>query len=283
MAIWTILGIAPTANTSDIDYAYACAVCRALDSKDGDTLRRLTEAYTEAIDTASKGILPIGSVTTFAEKSERISRLAPLFQRAKNLSDSRAEEDAWLELTAAPAFLELQDDPYLIGWLSFLCGDLYPDMASALYTAYGVASSRALGMHPASGKLRQILMEYCQLPAAEIPFLYQQDILRLSSSTLNGILLLQKEPQSVHLWQQAFQVSDFLLMVHQPHFLLALGRFLGRHSLSGECLLTLAEACSEVRHSPCAEELASRLPMYSTSQAWPPPELFAGFLLQAEG
>jgi len=98
------------------------------------------------------------------------------------------------------------------------------------------------------------------------------------------MLALQKEPQSAHLWQQVFQLPDFLILRHQPHFLLALGHFVNRHTLSGECLFTLAEACTEtMRRSPCAEALAKRLPQYGNAQAWSPPELFAGFLLQDGG
>jgi hypothetical protein len=154
-------------------------------------------------------------------------------------------------------------------------------MASALYTAYGFASSRAIDQHPACGRLRQCLMAYCQLIAEDIPLLSQKDILRLTASCVEGILALQKEPQSVHLWQQVFQLPDFLILRHQPHFLLALGRAVDTHSLSGECLLTLAEACTEgMRLCPCAEALAKCLPSYHSSQGWPSPELFAGHLLQ---
>lgn len=282
MAIWNTLGIAPTASEDDIGYAYVHAVCRALDQKDASALHLLKEAYASALQAARNEFPAVGEAAP-PRKSDGVARLTPLFQRSQSLAESRAGEDAWLEFTASPGFLELQDDPYLIEWLAWLSGSLYPGMASALYTAYGFASSRALAVHPGCGRLRKLLVDYCKLPVADIPFLYQQDIQRLTLSTLKGIGSLLNEPQSVHLWQQVFQLSDFILLKHQPHFLIALGRFASQHKLSGECLFTLAEACSEqVRLSPCAEELAARLPSCSAPQVWPQPNLFAGFLLQGD-
>ena len=282
MAFWNILGIAPTTNEDDIGYAYACAVCGVLDAKGSAALQPLEEAYSKALDFARKHTRPGGETSKAdAQKDARTADLIRLFQRSQKLVDSRADEHDWLEFTSSPSFLAFQNDQHLIDWLTRLSSRPYPEMASALYTAYGFASSRALARYPASGSLRQSLMAYCQLPAEDIPFLPQQDILRLTASCLNGILSLQEEPQSAYLWQQVFQISDFLVLRHQPHFLLALGRFMETHTLSGECLLTLAEACTdEMRRSPCAEALAKRLPQYSRSQAWPSPELYAGFLLQ---
>ena len=282
MAFWNILGIAPTTNEDDIGYAYACAVCGVLDGKGSVALQPLGDAYSKALDFARRNTCH-GREDTKAEtlKDKRIADLARLFQFSQKLTDSRADEKAWLEFTSSETFLALQDDPHFIEWLTRLSSRLYPEMASALYTAYGFASSRVLDLHPTSGSLRQSLMAYCQLPDDDTPVLSQQDILRLTGSCLNGILALQKEPQSAHLWQQVFQISDFLRLRHQPHFLLALGRLVDTYTLSGACLLTLAEACTEeMRRCPCAEALAKRLPQYSHSQAWPSPELYAGFLLQ---
>ena len=280
MAIWNTLGIAPTSSEDDIGYAYVHAVCRALDQKDYSALPILQDAYDAALQSARKD-LPLEKEAASPPKSDSIARLTPLFLRSQALAESRADEDAWLEFTASPSFLALQDDPHLIEWLEWLSGSLYPGMASALYAAYGFSSSRALTVHPGCEKLRQLLVDYCRLPVEAIPFLYQQDILRLTLSTLKGIASLLGEPQSVHLWQQVFQLSDFIILKNQPHFLLALGRFVSSRKLSGECLFTLAEACSEeIRLSPCAEELAARLPACTAPQAWPQPDLFAGFLLQ---
>lgn len=280
MAIWNTLGIAPTSSEDDIGYAYVHAVCRALDQKDNSALHLLKEAYAAALQSVRKE-LPSEKEPVPLPKSDSIAKLTPLFQRSQALAESRADEDAWLEFTASPSFLALQDDPHFIEWLAWLSGSLYPGMASALYAAYGFSSSRALTVHPGCGRLSKLLVDYCRLPVENSPFLYQQDIQRLTLSTLKGIASLLSEPQSVHLWQQVFQLSDFIILKNQPHFLLALGRFVGSHKLSGECLFTLAEACSEqIRLSPCAEELASRLPACTAPQAWPQPDLFAGFLLQ---
>ena len=282
MAFWNILGIAPTTNEDEIGYAYACAVCGVLDGKGSAALQPLEDAYSKALDFARKNTRTGREARkTDAQKDARTSDLIRLFQRSQQLVDSRADERGWLEFTASPSFLALQNDQHLIDWLTRLSSRPYPEMVSALYTAYGFASSRALARYPACGSLRQRLMDYCQLPADDIPLLSQQDILHLTASCLNGILALQKEPQSTYLWQQVFQISDFLLLRHQPHFLLELGRVIDTHTLSGECLLTLAETCTEeMRRSPCAETLAKRLPQYRCSQAWPSPELYAGFLLQ---
>lgn len=282
MAFWNILGIAPTTNEDEIGYAYACAVCGVLDGKGSTALQPLEDAYSKALDFARRNTRHgREEAKADTQKDERTADLIRLFQLSQKLVDCRADENAWLEFTSSRAFLTLQDDSHFIDWLTRLSSRLYPEMASALYTAYGFASARALNLHPASGGLRQSLMEYCQLPADDIPVFSQQDILRQTVSCLNGILSLQKEPQSAHLWQQVFQTSDFLLLRHQPHFLLELGRFVETHALSGECLLTLAEACTdEMRRCPCAEVLDRRLPHYSHSQAWPLPELYAGFLLQ---
>lgn len=282
MAFWNILGIAPTTNEDEIGYAYACAVCGVLGGKGGAARQPFEDAYSKALDFArSHAPEEKDAAKEDTQRDERTASLVQLFQRSQKLADEQADENAWLEFTSSASFLARQDDPYVIDWLTRLSARLYPDMASALYTAYGFASLRALDLHPASGGLRQVLMDYCQLPADSAPLLSQQDIMRLTLSCLAGIRALQKEPQSVHLWQQAFQVSDFLLLRHQPHFLLALGRFVNSHALSGECLLTLAEACTKsIRRSPCASALAARLPEYDTAQAWPSPELYAGFLLQ---
>jgi len=282
MAFWNILGIAPTTNEDEIGYAYACAVCGVLDGKGSTALQPLEDAYSKALDFARRNTRHgREEAKADTQKDKRTADLIRLFQLSQKLVDCRADENAWLEFTSSRAFLTLQDDSHFIDWLTRLSSRLYPEMASALYTAYGFASARALNLHPASGGLRQSLMEYCQLPADDIPVFSQQDILRQTVSCLNGILSLQKEPQSAHLWQQVFQTSDFLLLRHQPHFLLELGRFVETHALSGECLLTLAEACTdEMRRCPCAEVLDRRLPHYSHSQAWPLPELYAGFLLQ---
>ena len=282
MAFWNILGIAPTTNEDEIGYAYACAVCGVLDGKGSTALQPLEDAYSKALDFARRNTRHgREEAKADTQRDERTADLIRLFQLSQKLVDCRADENAWLEFTSSRAFLTLQDDSHFIDWLTRLSSRLYPEMASALYTAYGFASARALNLHPASGGLRQSLMEYCQLPADDIPVFSQQDILRQTVSCLNGILSLQKEPQSAHLWQQVFQTSDFLLLRHQPHFLLELGRFVETHALSGECLLTLAEACTdEMRRCPCAEVLDRRLPHYSHSQAWPLPELYAGFLLQ---
>ncbi len=283
MAFWNILGIAPTTNENEIGYAYACAVCGAAGGQ-AVALPTLEDAYSKALEFARRGLPHVRDMADDARTEERTAALVQLFQRSKKLAESHADENAWLEFTSSPAFLELQDDPHFIDWLVRLSSSLYPDMASALYTAYGFASLRAVSQHPTSGRLLHRLTEYCQLPADDSPLLSQQDIIRLTASCLNGILALQKEPQSAHLWQQVFQLPDFLILRHQPHFLLALGHFVNRHTLSGECLFTLAEACTEkMRRSPCAEALAKRLPQYGNAQAWSPPELFAGFLLQDGG
>lgn len=281
MAFWTTLGIAPTTNEDDISYAYACAVCGAFSGQSGAALQPLEDAYAKALDFARANAPHSREAEANAPRDARMAGLARLFQRSQHLADSRADEHLWLDFTSSEDFLTYQDEPHLIDWLARLSSRLYPDMASALYTAYGLASSRALDQHPTCGRLRQCLMAYCQLTAEDIPILSQPDILRLTDSCVEGILALQKEPQSVHLWQQVFQLPDFLILRHQPHFLLALGRVVDTHSLSGECLLTLAEACTEgMRLCPCAETLARRLPSYRSSQGWPSPELFAGHLLQ---
>jgi len=282
MAFWNILGIAPTTNEDDIGYAYACAVCGVLDAKGSAALQPLEDAYSKALDFARKNTHPSGEKgKTAPQQEERTADLVRLFQHSQNLVDSRANEKDWLEFTSSKTFLAFQDDSHFIDWLTRLSSRLYPEMASALYTAYGFASSRILDLFPARDRLRQILVEYCRLPTEKIPLISQPDLLRLTASCLNGILALQNVPQSAHLWQQVFQTSDFLLLRHQPHFLLELGRFVESHALSGECLLTLAEACTEeMRRCPCAEALAKRLPDYSRSQTWSSPELFAGFLLQ---
>ena len=282
MAFWNILGIAPTTNEDEIGYAYACAVCGVLDGKGSTALQLLEDAYSKALDFARQNTRHgQEEAKSDEQKDERTADLVRLFQLSQKLVDCRADENAWLDFTSSRIFLARQDDPHFIDWLTRLSSRLYPEMASALYTAYGFASSRAIDLHPVSGSLRQSLMEYCKLTADDIPVFSQQDVLRMTDSCLNGILDLQNEPQSAHLWQQVFQTSDFLHLRHQPHFLLALGRFVETHALSGECLLTLAEACTdEMRRCPCAEALSRRLPHYCQSQAWPLPELYAGFLLQ---
>ena len=269
MAIWTTLDTA-SASEDGISCACACAACGAFSGQSGAALQPLEDADANA--------LPSREAEADAPRDARIAGLARLSQ---HLADIRADEKAWLDFTSSEDFLAFQDDPHLIDWLAGLSSRLYPEMASALYTAYGFASSRAIDQHPACGRLRQSLMAYCQLIAEDIPLLSQKDILRLTASCVEGILALQKEPQSVHLWQQVFQLPDFLILRHQPHFLLALGRAVDTHRLSGECLLTLAEACTEgMRLCPCAEALARRLPSYRSSQGWSSPELFAGHLLQ---
>lgn len=104
MAFWNILGIAPTTNENEIGYAYACAVCGAAGGQ-AAALPTLEDAYSKALEFARRGLPHVRDMADDARTEERTAALVQLFQRSKKLAESRADESAWLEFTASPAFL----------------------------------------------------------------------------------------------------------------------------------------------------------------------------------
>lgn len=215
--------------------------------------------------------LPLGGAEeSFPQTKEELERLQILDNARKNcLEDMRnlleqdAPEQAWYPILLGADFTLIQYSGKFLQELQTLClKQLSPAMGSALYTAYGFASNKALRKYPVASALHAFLNQTLQLPQEDIPFLPLSETLHKSDIALKGLVRLFETCSEPYICDQAVRARTFTQIQHQPYFIFKLTVFLGTNDVTDMWRQALAQAYQfhEPPVSPCLQVLAELLP-----------------------